>query len=107
METMRCWQRESLSLPRWSHLFVFTRPRTLVPTWPTEFLIAILKKMDTFYQTKARRATGRDRINTLDVGLSPTKLLLRLTEQLQQIVSVEATFPSKALGAVQTADYAN
>ena len=39
----------------------------------------------------------------LDVGLTPTKLLLLLTEQLrvQQIVSVEATFPSKSLGAVQ------
>ena len=41
----------------------------------------------------------------LDVGLPPTKLLLRLTEQLlhvQQMVFVEATFPSnKALGAVQ------
>ena len=39
-----------------------------------------------------------------DVGLPPTKLLLRLTEQLlhvQQMVFVEATFPSKALGAVQ------
>ena len=34
----------------------------------------------------------------LDVGLPPTKLLLRLTEQM---VFVEATFPSKALGAVQ------
>ena len=40
----------------------------------------------------------------LDVGLPPTKVLLRLTEQLlhvQQMVFVEATFPSKALGAVQ------
>ena len=54
-----------------------------------------LKKMDTLYQTKARRATGRDWIHRLDVGLPPTKLLLRLTQQLQQqIVSVEATFPS-------------
>ena len=38
------------------------------------------------------------------MGLPPTKLLLRLTEQLlhvQQMVFVEATFPSKALGAVQ------
>ena len=36
------------------------------------------------------------------MGLPPTKLLLRLTEQLlvQQIVSVEAIFPSKALGDV-------
>ena len=101
METMRRWQRESLSLPRQSNLFVFTRPRTLVPTWPTELYIALVKKMDTFYQTKARRATGRDGINRVDVGLPPIKLLLRLTEQLQQIVSVEATFPSKALGAVQ------
>ena len=40
-------------------------------------------------------------MNRLDVSLPPTKLLLRLTEQLQQIVSVEATFRSKALGVVQ------
>ena len=43
---------------------------------------------------------GGKRLNygsRLDVGLPPTKLLLRLTEQLlhvQQIVFVEATFPS-------------
>ena len=41
----------------------------------------------------------------LDVDLPPTKLLLRLTEQLlhvQHMVFIEAaTFPSKALGAVQ------
>ena len=39
----------------------------------------------------------------LDVGLPTTKLLLRLTEQplVQHIVSAVATFPSKALGAVQ------
>ena len=40
----------------------------------------------------------------LDVGLPSTKLLLRLTEQLlhvQQMFFVEATFPSKVLGAVQ------
>ena len=34
------------------------------------------------YQTKTRQAAGRDRISRLDVGLPPTKLLLRLTEQL-------------------------
>ena len=50
---------------------------------------------------------GRTRLNygsRLDVGLPPTKLLLRLTEQLlhiQQMVFVEAPFPSKARGAVQ------
>ena len=43
---------------------------------------------------------GGKRLNygsRLDVGLPPTKLLLRLTEQLlhvQQMVFVEATFPS-------------
>ena len=50
---------------------------------------------------------GGKRLNygsRLGVGLPPTKLLLRLTEQLlhvQQMVFVEATFPSKALRAVQ------
>ena len=38
--------------------------------------------MHTLYQTKARRVAGRDRISRLDMGLQPTKLLLRLTEQL-------------------------
>ena len=47
METMGRWQQESLSLPRCSHSFVLTRPRTLVSTWPTEFKIALLKKMGT------------------------------------------------------------
>ena len=38
------------------------------------------------------------------MGLPPTKLLLVLTEQLlvQQIVSLEASFPCKALGAVKS-----
>ena len=34
------------------------------------------------YQTKARRAAGRDWTSRLDVGLPPTKLLMQLTEQL-------------------------
>ena len=57
--------------------------------------------------TKQKRAGPRGEIEVfnsrLDEGLPPTKLLLRLTEQLlvQHIVSVEATFPSKALGGVQ------
>ena len=48
-----------------------------------------------FIYTKARRAAGRDS----NVGLPPTKLLLRLAEQLlvQHIVYVEATFHSQAL----------
>ena len=39
----------------------------------------------------------------LGVVLPPTELQLRLTEQLlvERIVSVEVTFPNKALGAVQ------
>ena len=56
------------------------------------------------YHTKARRGKRLNYGSRLDVGLPPTKLLLRLTEQLlhvQQMVFVEATFPSKALGAVQ------
>ena len=50
---------------------------------------------------------GGKRLNygsRLGVGLPPTKLLLRLTEQLlhvQQMVFIEATFPNKALRAVQ------
>ena len=99
------WQRESLSLRRCSHLFVLTRLRTLVPTWPTEFEIALLKKMYTLpYQGAPGGRTGLNYGSRLDVGLPPTKLQLRLTEQLlhvQQMVFVEATFPSKALGAVQ------
>ena len=57
--------------------------------------------------TVPRHADGGKRLNygsRLGVGLPPTKLLLRLTEQLlhvQQMVFVEATFPSKALRAVQ------
>ena len=54
--------------------------------------------------TKARRGKRLNYGSRLDVGLPPTKLLLRLTEQLlhvQQMVFVEATLPSKALGAVQ------
>ena len=95
------WQQESLSLPRCSHLFVLTRLRTLVPTWPTEFSIALLKKMYTLPYQGA--AGGGKRLNygsRLDVGLPPTKLLLRLTEQLlhvQQMVFVEATFPSTVI----------
>ena len=53
---------------------------------------------------KARRGKRLNYGSRLDVGLPPTKLLLRLTEQLlhvQQMVCVEATFPSEALGAVQ------
>ena len=78
--------------------FVLTRLRTLVPTWPTEFSIALLKKMYTLPYQGA--PGGGKRLNygsRLDVGLPPTKLLLRLTEQLlhvQQMVFVEATFPS-------------
>ena len=56
------------------------------------------------YHTKARRGKRLNDGSRLDVGPPPTKLLLRFTEQLlhvQQIVFVEATFPSKALGAVQ------
>ena len=56
------------------------------------------------YHTKARRWKRLNYGSRLDVGLPPTKLLLRLTEQLlhvQQMIFVEATFPSKALGAVQ------
>ena len=37
-ETIGRWQRESLSLPQCRHLFVLTRPRTLVPTWPIRVL---------------------------------------------------------------------
>ena len=65
----------------------------------------LLKKMYTLPYQGA--PGGRTRLNygsRLDVGLPPTKLLLRLIEQLlhiQQMVFVEATFPSKALGAVQ------
>ena len=49
---------------------------------------------------------GGKRVNygsRLDVGLPPTKLLLRLTEQLlhvQQMVFVEATFPSTVKNSV-------
>ena len=50
--------------------------------------------------TIPRRAAGRLNYGSrLNVGLPPTKLLLRLTEQLlhvQQMVFVEVTFPSKA-----------
>ena len=38
-----------------SFLFVLTRLRTLVPTWPTDFYIALLKKMYTLpYQGAPR-----------------------------------------------------
>ena len=59
--------------------------------------------MHTFRYTKVCRAAGRDLMSRLDVDLPPPKLLLRLIEQLlvRQIVSVEAAFPSQALGAVQ------
>ena len=56
------------------------------------------------YHNKARRGKRLNYGDRFDVGLPPTKLLLRLTEQLlhvQQMAFVEATFPSKALGAVQ------
>ena len=56
------------------------------------------------YHNKARRGKRLNCGSRFDVGLPPTKLLLRLTEQLlhvQQMVFVEATFPSKARGAVQ------
>ena len=56
------------------------------------------------YHTKARRGKRLNYGSRLDVGLPPTKLLLRLTEQLlhvQQMLFVEATFTSKALGAVE------
>ena len=100
MKTMGRWQRESLSLPRCSHLFVFTRPR--VGTNMAH--IALLKKMVT---SPNKNAPGRGErsniISRFDVGLPPTKLLLRLREQLlvQQVISVEAMFPSRALVAVR------
>ena len=57
----------------------------------------------TIRYTKARRAPRIDSTSRLHAGLPPTKLLLRLTEQLlaQQIFPVETTFPSHALSVVQ------
>ena len=46
------------------------------------------------HPTKQKRAGPRGDIELIGLtGLHPTKLLLPLTEQLPQIVSVEATFP--------------
>ena len=94
METMGRWQRESLSLPRCRHSYVGTNMAQRVLNSSIQ---------ENVHLTKARRAAGRDRIRRLDVGLPPIKLLLRLTKQLhvQHMVFVEATFPSKVLGAVQ------
>ena len=86
----QCWQRESVSLPRCSHFCLYSRD---FARWYQHGP----------YHTKARRGKRLNYGSRLDVGLPPTKLLLRLTEQLlhvQQMVFVEATFPSKALGAV-------
>ena len=103
METMAYWQQVSLSPPRCSYLFVLQRPRTLVPSDPHSSKNLSSRKY-TPYHTKARRGKRLNCGSRLDVGLPPTKLLLRLTEPLlhvQQMVLVEATFPTKALGAVQ------
>ena len=53
--------------------FVCTLATSLVQTWPTEFKIALLK-----------------RISRLDVGLPSTKLLLQLT---QQLLVIHISFP--------------
>ena len=77
----------------------------LVPTGPAAHSSKNLSSRKcTPYHTKARRGKRLTYGSRLDVGLPPTKLLLRLIEQLlhvQEMVFVEATFPSKALGAVQ------
>ena len=77
----------------------------LVPTGPAAHSSKNLSSRKcTPYHTKARRGKRLTYGSRLDVGLPPTKLLLRLKEQLlhvQEMVFVEATFPSKALGAVQ------
>ena len=103
METMAYWQQVSLSLPRCSYLFVLQRLRTLVQQDPQSSKNLSSRKC-TPYHTKARRGKILTYGSRLDVGLLPTKLLLRLTEQLlyvQHMVFVEATYPSKTLGAVQ------
>ena len=59
METMGCWQRQSLSLPRFVGIHETSHVGTIMANRVLN--IALLKKMDTLsYQTKARRASGRD-----------------------------------------------
>ena len=72
--------------------------------WIRSGSVNVRKQQQQQQHTKARRGKRLNYGSRLDVGLPPTKLLLRLAEQLlyvQQMVFVEVTFPSKALGAVQ------
>ena len=103
METMAYWQQVSLSLPRCSYCLYSRDLARWFQQDPHSSKNLSLRKC-TPYHTKARRGKRLSYGSRLDVGLPPTKLLLRLTEQLlhvQQMVFVEATFPSKAFGAVQ------
>ena len=98
METMAYWQQVSLSLPRCSYC-LYSREEQEPHSSKN-----LSSRKCTPYHTKARRGKRLNYGSKLDVGLPPTKLLLRHAEQLlhvQQMVFVEATFPSKALGAVQ------
>ena len=98
------WQRESLSLPRCSPFCLYSRDFARWYQHGPQSSKLLYSRKCTPYHTKARRGKRLNYGSRLDVGLPPTKLLLRLTEQLlhvQQMVFVEATFPSKALGTVQ------
>ena len=98
------WQRESLSLPRCSHFCLYSRDFARWYQHGPQSSKLLYSRKCTPYHTKARRGKRLNYGSRLDVGLPPTKLLLRLTEQLlhvQEMVFVEATFPSKALGTVQ------
>ena len=88
----------SLSLPRCGYLFVCTPETSHVGTNRAHIVLNSSPQENahlTIY-TKTRRAARRDSMSRLHVGLPPTKLLLRLTEQLlaQQIFPVETTFPT-------------
>ena len=104
METMAYWQQVSLSLHN-AVICLYSRDLARWYQQDPHSSKNLSSRKCTPYHTKARRWKRLNYGSRLNVGLPPTKLLLRLTEQLlhvQQMVFVEATFPSnKAFGAVQ------
>ena len=96
METMAHRQQVSLSLPRCSYLFVLRH----VARWHNRAHIVLNSSpQENAHLTIYHGASGRkkDPISRLHVGLTPTKLLLRLTEHLlaQHIFPSRPGFPVK------------
>ena len=92
------WQRESLSLPRCSHFGLYSRDFARWYQHGPQSSKLLYSRKCTPYHAKARRGKRLNYGSRLDVGLPPTKLLLRLTEQLihvQQMVSSRPRSPVK------------